>query len=68
MVRRRFESWGILMSRTDVAYYRRRAREERDLAAKADNPHAARAHIELAKNYEGLVAHQEMLPARRSSR
>jgi hypothetical protein len=55
------------MSLDDVDYYRRRALEERELAAKADNPEAANAHQKLAKHYEGLVAHADMLPLTRGS-
>jgi hypothetical protein len=50
------------MSLEDVEYYRRRAFEERERAAKADSPEAADAHQELARHYEGLVARAELLP------
>lgn len=53
------------MSQVDVEYYRRRALEERERAAKTDNPEAAHAHQELARHYEGLVARKEMLPQTR---
>jgi|KBSMisStaDraftv2_1062788.scaffolds.fasta_scaffold4601078_1 hypothetical protein len=56
------------MSQADIEYYRRRAAEERKRAAEATDPHAARAHIKLAENYEGLLAHADMLPASRSKR
>jgi hypothetical protein len=49
----------------DVEYYRRRALEERERAAKSDNPDAARAHQDLAKHYEGIVARADLLPLKR---
>ena len=55
------------MSLDDVEYYRRRALEERELAAKSDTPEAANAHQELARHYEGLVARSEMLPLTRAA-
>jgi hypothetical protein len=54
------------MSLEDVEYYRRRAREERELAAKADSAEAATAHSELAMHYEGLVEHLDLLPRTRT--
>ena len=53
------------MSLDDVDYYRRRALEERERAAKAATSEAANAHQELARHYEGLVARAEMLPLTR---
>lgn len=53
------------MSLDDVEYYRRRALEERERAAKTDNPEAAKAHLELAGHYDGLVARADMLPPKR---
>jgi hypothetical protein len=50
------------MSLDDVDYYRRRALEERELAARSENAEAANAHQELARHYEELVARAEMLP------
>ena len=49
----------------DVEYYRRRAIEERERAAKADNAEAAKAHQDLARHYEGIIARAELLPLRR---
>lgn len=54
------------MSFEDVAYYRRRARDERDLAANAATAEAAKAHEELAQLYEGLVERSDMLPTSRN--
>jgi hypothetical protein len=52
------------MSLDDVEYYRRRARDERDLAASATTAESAKAHEELARLYEGLVERSDMLPSR----
>lgn len=49
----------------DVEYFRRRAIEERERAAKTDNPEAANAHQELARHYEAPVARADMLPLTR---
>lgn len=53
------------MSLENVEYYRRRALEERERAARADSSEAANAHQELARHYEGLIARAEMLPPSR---
>jgi hypothetical protein len=53
------------MSFDDIEYYRRRAREERERAAKTDIPEAARAHLDLASHYEALVEHADLLPRTR---
>ena len=47
------------MSLDDVDYYRRRALEERELAAKADNPEAANAQFEsiLATYLDATIWH-----------
>jgi hypothetical protein len=50
------------MSREDVEYYRSRAAQERQLAAEATSPEAAKAHEELARSYEILVKRAEYLP------
>jgi hypothetical protein len=55
------------MSRDDVEYYRRRALEERERAAKADSSEAANAHQELARYYESVVARADMQPLRRGT-
>jgi len=54
------------MSLDDVEYYRFRAREERERAAKADSEEAAKAHAELAGHYDALVERADMLPRRRA--
>lgn len=53
------------MSLDDVEYYRSRARDERELAAKATSAEAAKAHEELAQHYDELVERSEMLPRTR---
>lgn len=55
------------MSVDDVEYYRRRALEERERAARADSAEAANAHQELARHYEGLVNRADMLPLTRGT-
>lgn len=55
------------MSLDDVEYYRRRALEERERAAKADTREASKAHLELAQHYEGLVERADLLPLKRSN-
>ena len=50
------------MTLDDADYYRRRAREERELAASADTAEAANAHQELARHYEELLARFDRLP------
>jgi hypothetical protein len=49
----------------DVEYYRRRAIEERERAARADNHEAAKAHQDLARHYEKIVARADLLPLKR---
>lgn len=49
------------MSREDVEYYRSRAAQERELAAAATSPEAAKAHEELARSYEILVERADRL-------
>lgn len=55
------------MSLDNVDYYRRRAREERAIAAAADNPEIAKVHLDLAIGYEALVEHANLLPPTRDS-
>ena len=43
------------MSPIEVAYYQKRALEERAQASMATEPQAARVHAELAKRYEALI-------------
>ena len=44
------------MTWDDSEYFRHRAEAERDLSAKAADPHSAAIHLELAERYESLVA------------
>lgn len=39
----------------NAEYLRRRAQQEREAAMKAVNPRARDAHLEMARNYEGLA-------------
>jgi len=48
------------MSQADAAYYRRRAREERDCAKQATSANAAAIHEELAQQYEALAQREEL--------
>jgi hypothetical protein len=50
------------MSPTDVAYYRRRADDERKRAREASRAHVAAIHEELARQYEALIEHIELRP------
>jgi len=52
------------MSETDVAYYRRRADEERQRAKEAPRANVAAIHEELANQYEALVEHAELRTTR----
>ena len=53
---------GANMSRDDVAYYRRRADEERQRAKEASRADVAAIHEELARQYEALVEHKGLRP------
>jgi hypothetical protein len=55
------------MSLDNIDYYRRRAREERAIAEAAANREIAKVHLDLAKGYEALVAHANLLPPTRDS-
>jgi len=46
---------GREMSESDVTYCKRRAREERKLAAIAAHPRTAAVHAEMAERYENLL-------------
>lgn len=43
------------MRRGNIDWFRRRALEERELAAMARQPRVARAHTELAEKYEAVA-------------
>jgi hypothetical protein len=51
-----------MLGNDDVAYYRRRAADERKLAEQSEDEHAAAVHEELARKYEALVARAEARP------
>ncbi|HJP67434.1 MAG TPA: hypothetical protein VJ846_00920 [Sphingomicrobium sp.] len=40
---------------TDVAYLRRRAQQEREVAVKAAHPRARAAHLEMAERFEDFA-------------
>jgi hypothetical protein len=48
------------MPQADAAYYRRRAREERERAKQATQADAAVIHEELAQHYEARAESQEL--------
>jgi hypothetical protein len=48
------------VSEADVAYYRRRASDERHRAREASRANVAAIHEELAKQYEALIEHAEL--------
>lgn len=43
------------MSRHDLEYYQRRERQERDLADRASDSSARRAHLAMAKHFESMT-------------
>ena len=53
---------GVIMSRTDVDYYRERAARERVLAKTSSQANVAAIHEELAGQYEALVDQAELRP------
>lgn len=50
------------MSSNDIDYYRARAVDEHECAAKADGESIARIHLELAEKYEALAGEARMRP------
>lgn len=51
------------MSDADAAYYRHRAREERERAEQATPASAAAIHKKLADRYEALAEREELTPS-----
>lgn len=51
------------MSEADAAYYRHRAREERERAEQATPANAAAIHRKLADRYEALAEREELTPS-----
>ena len=49
-----------MMRERDVEYFRRRAVQERAMAASASSDEAAAVHTELAQRYEALVSGQTL--------
>lgn len=50
------------MSSNDVAYYRERARAERDRAKTSSSADVAEIHEELARLYDALIEHEPLRP------
>ena len=50
------------MSSADVAYYRERARTERERAKTSSSADIAEIHEELARLYEALIEHESLRP------
>jgi hypothetical protein len=48
------------MSSNDIAYFRRRATDERASALKADRRDVAEIHLELARLYQALVDREDL--------
>lgn len=52
----------MIVSDSDLEFYRRRARDERDRAREAKRADVAAIHLELAQQYEALIEHGELRP------
>lgn len=52
------------MTAIDKSYYIRRAREEREREKSAATPSSAKAHAELAAEYERLISEAEDVTSR----
>ena len=50
------------MSSDDIAYYRERARIERERAKTSANADIAEIHEELARLYDALIEHESLRP------
>jgi hypothetical protein len=50
------------MTTRDVEYYRRRERQERERAEKADDSTARHIHLELAKRYSAMLRDIATIP------
>jgi hypothetical protein len=53
---------GLIMSSTDIDYYRQRANAERRLALAASQQNVAAIHEELARQYQALVDQAGLRP------
>lgn len=51
------------MTMIDVEYYRRRERQERENAERADDSTARRIHLELANRYSAMLGDVSPIPA-----
>ena len=50
------------MSSDDIAYYRERAKVERERAAHSSRAGVAEIHEELARLYDALIEHESLRP------
>jgi len=50
------------MGNLDLEYYRRRERQERERAARADDTTARRVHLEMAERYSAKLREIAILP------
>jgi hypothetical protein len=50
------------MTTIDVEYYRRRERQERENAERADDNGAKRIHLEMANRYSAMLRDVPVLP------
>lgn len=55
------------MDKQDIAYYRRRAIDERYRALEASRSEVAEIHLELARQYQALVDQAELQHARQGA-
>jgi len=51
------------MTSFDMEYYRRRERQEREHAARADDTTARRIHLEMANRYSAMIRDISPIPA-----
>ena len=51
------------MTTIDVEYYRRRERQERENAERADDSTAKRIHLEMANRYSAMLREVSLIPA-----
>jgi hypothetical protein len=51
------------MTTRDVEYYRRRERQEREHAERADDKTARRIHLDMANRYSAMLRDVSLIPA-----
>ena len=59
---------GAVLNETEVSRFARRAEEERALASSTADPRAAKAHLDLAGQYDAVAAAYRQLAARDPTR